>query len=103
MEQTKHILHRGDIFLNKWAGWLSLFVYIRTAGRLCHGIGMAKFHGKWKISKASYYKQDLEYDAEHFPLVGKINIQKMWTETILYHLSDKNFLDNYLEDGHQKN
>ena len=95
-------LKRGQIFLNLWAGWQSLFVYLRTQKDLCYGVGITKVNGKYKVRNVQYYKHDLQNDAEHFPLMGEIDINEMWLSTVLENISlrYKLIYQNYDEMGH---
>ena len=96
----RRVLHRGDIFLNKWAGWMTLFVYFRTSGRYCYGVSITNVEGKYAIRNAQYYKEDIMYDAEHFPIVGKVNINEMWISAVFENIPDKNFMKAYTDNGH---
>ena len=97
----KRTLHRGDIFLNRWAGWQTLFVYFRTCGRYCYGVSITNVLGKQKVRSSQYYKEDLGYDAEHFPLVGHMNIEQMWIQSV-FDKVDMTMLREYEETGHKK-
>jgi len=102
MNKKPRILHRGDIFLNKYAGWRTLFVYINTSGRYANGVGFIQFKSKTIIEKAQYYKEDIQYKAESFPLVGHLNVKNMWIQTIMENLTDDSFFTQYDETGHKK-
>lgn len=98
----KRTLHRGDIFLNRWAGWMTLFIYFRTSGRYCYGVSITNVEKKHIIKNAQYYKESIVYDTEHFPLVGKININDMWIQAVLAGIPDKSFINEYKENGNKK-
>ena len=98
----KRTLHRGDIFLNRWAGWQTLFVYFRTSGRFCYGVSITKVFGKYKVESAQYYKEDISYDTEYFPLIGNININDMWLNAVFGGITDMERLSEYDEEGHRK-
>ena len=79
--KTKRELKRGDIFLNLWAGWKTIFVYLGTNQRVCYGFTLVEFKGKSEVQKAQYYKESLQ-DAERFPLIGHIDLLEMWKQNI---------------------
>lgn len=100
--RSPRTLHRGDIFLNKYAGWRSLFVYINTSGRYANGVSLVRAQDKNIVQKTQYYKEDLRYDIDAFPLVGHINIQQMWENSVMENLTDVSFFADYDTTGQKK-
>lgn len=99
MRKEARVLHIGDVFLNKYAGWRTLFVLTKTSGRFCNGISLVRFYGEDKISEAQYYKESIQYDDEAFPLVGHINIKELWKVAILHSLTTDDFMKEYEDSG----
>lgn len=97
----KRTLKRGDILLNLWAGWQTMFVYLKTSGTLAHGVTLVKFYGKYKIQKASFYRSDLN-DEKNFPLVGHIDVMEMWKTAILNGIVVGFHNNHYDESGYSK-
>ena len=79
--ETKRELKRGDIFLNLWARWKTIFVYMGTNQGVCYGITFVEFKGKSEVQEAQYYKESLQ-DAERFQLIGHIDLLEMWKQNI---------------------
>ena len=72
-------MKRGDIILNRWAGYVDVryFIYLKTSGRYVSGLEVVRN----KISKAQYYKDEMK-NAFHdgkpaYKIVGHINIDKV--------------------------
>lgn len=99
--ETRRVLKRGQIFLNRWAGWQTIFIYLRSDARNCHGIAITKCKSKYGVRLASYSKSDIQYDAEHFPCIGKMDITNMWINTALCHIITPDVLKEYDETGHR--
>lgn len=105
MNNEKRTLHPGDVFLNRYAGWQTILVYIRSSRHkdpLAHCVYIVKVDGKTMVKEGFYYKHDLQYDKEAFPYLGHIDLKEMWKNTILSALTDKSFFDEYDETGHVK-
>ena len=94
---------RGQIFLNRWAGYKNLFVYLNANGQYAYGISIITINGEIKIQKAIYYKHDLS-DTEHFPVVGFIDIRTMWLTALENGLTDTKQIDAEYDTktGHKK-
>ena len=92
MPKEKFTIKRGQIFLNRWAGYKTLFVYLNTSGRLANGICFVTVNGKTIIRKGQYYRQDLA-DANYFPKVGFIDIRKMWETALQNGITDNELID----------
>lgn len=81
-------MKKGTIFANLWAGHETYFVYQGAVGGrkrgpdLSWGYKLVFFENKWHLKKASFYTQDLR-DAEHFPVVGHIDIDALLKQSIL--------------------
>ena len=75
-------LHKGDIFQNRYAGHNTFLVYEGQSGQYANVTTLIDLGPKfgWDMRpRAKYYLNDLEYDEEHFPLVGHANFRELNT------------------------
>ena len=79
----------AKIYKNLWAGHETYFVAMgfpvrsgRCEAKKTGGYGLVKIDDSWKFERATYYCHTLK-DAEHFPVVGHIDMNKAMTECIL--------------------
>lgn len=101
MSDNNRVLEKGTIYLNRFAGWRTLFVYEKTSGTLAKGYNITLVYGKNKIEEAIYYKSALN-DTIKFPAVGKINLQEVMIQAILNSIDKKELLTNeYEKNGHR--
>ena len=85
-----------NIYQNKWAGYETYFMPmypVRTRKGESEKIGGYKImnvDGKWQCKKAQYYADSLK-DEEHFPVVGKVNVNILGyvMDTMLKALNDR--------------
>lgn len=99
---AKRTFKRGEILLNLWAGYKTLFMYLGSNGSMAYGVALTEVDGKNRIRRANYYLSSLA-DRERFPTVGFIDVQGMWEkafEEALYDIREVN--DRYGPDGHRK-
>ncbi len=97
-------LKRGQIFLNLWAGQQSLFVISTVSKDRCYGTNIFKANGKFQIHNGEHYTYNLKHDEEHFKLVGEIDIDAMWIDTVFGQITQeghKIMEENYHFDGHR--
>lgn len=71
-----------NIYKNTWAGYDYYFVPTYTSGYGASGYVVHNAYGKWKVDKAQFSKETIK-DAEHFPKVGEINLNKIIIENVL--------------------
>lgn len=84
-------MKKGTIYRNLWAGHETYFVYqgsvpargMKSATSYGYKLMLYPYSEKWKVSKASFYTQDLENDREHFPVVGHVDMDKVMVDAIL--------------------
>lgn len=88
----------GTVFKNTCVQRPCYFVYIKKQGRSAYGVSYTDlkntvFAGNYpddtKVDyELTYYYHDLLYD-ERFPVVGYIDLKKMWTDHILSAVNGK--------------
>lgn len=71
-----------NIYKNLWAGYDCYFVPTHTDKSKARGYRVHNAYGKWKVDKAWFAKETVE-DAEHFPKVGEIDLNKIIIENVL--------------------
>lgn len=83
---SKRKIEKWQIFKNLWAGYECFFVAQYLGPNLIEGYRVHNANKRWEIQKAEFYRQDLEYDAEHFPVVGKCNLNAILKVAIMREL-----------------
>lgn len=74
---------RCNIYKNLWAGYDCYFIRMYTNGRMATGIKVYNAYGDWRVAyNSQFYAQDMK-DAEHFPIVGKIDINQSIISAVL--------------------
>ena len=69
------------VYKNNWAGYETYFIRMGNSGQYAKGIALRNFNGKWKVDfHATFYRSDLRNDREHFPIVGRLNLEKLILE-----------------------
>lgn len=77
------------IYKNLWAGYETYFIRMANSGRYAKGIGIAHVEGRWKVEyNAAYYASDLRHDTEHFPIVGRIDLDSLIINGILQNITE---------------
>lgn len=78
----------GTVIKNLWAGYEAYFICMnfpvrsyRNEGRKVGGFSLCRIDGKWEFGKAEYYTNYLK-DTEHYPIVGNIDVCKMFVDAI---------------------
>ena len=74
-------MKHGTIVRNLWQpSYESYLVYMGTSGRYakCLWLINGEYHGVH-----NFYKKDILYDREHFPIVGFVDYKTVLTEAIL--------------------
>lgn len=75
---------RRNIYKNLWAGYDCYFVRMADNGRMATGISVHNAYGDWRVKyMTQFYSQDIREDAEHFPIVGKIDIDQSIISAVL--------------------
>jgi len=71
----KRVIHAGDVFKNLYAGHSTyqIFIVIKNMGKYYHCIRFID----GKIETARFYTDDLQYDTEHFLLIGHIDLNSL--------------------------
>ena len=80
-------MKRGTIVRNLWQPrHESLLVYMGTDGKYANMLWLldGKFEGKHH-----FYKQDILYDRENFPIVGYVNYEKVMVDAIKQGLTER--------------
>lgn len=77
----------ATVHKNLWAGYPTWFIRTGTSGQYATGIGICdtrEVDGKWRVrlNGDMYYAKDLKNDQEHFPIVGRIDIQSILIDAI---------------------
>ena len=93
-------LKRGDILLNRYAGWMDYFLYLGSNGRTAYGVSFIKIDGKYKTKQVTYYTSALK-EEDKFPVVGYIDVKSLWENAFLNGITDTRFMENYDETGHK--
>ena len=71
-----------NIYKNTWAGYDYYFVPTHTSGSGASGYRVHNAYGKWKVDNARVSKETIN-DAERFPKVGEIDLNKIIIENVL--------------------
>lgn len=79
----KREIKRWTVYHNLWAGYDAYFIVERTDSRYASGYLFHNAKRKWEVKRAKFYRQDLEYDPTHFPIVGKINLYALVTNALV--------------------
>lgn len=79
----KREIKRWTVYHNLWAGYDAYFIVERTDSRYASGYLFHNAKRKWEVKRAKFYRQDLEYDPTHFPIVGKINLYALVTSALV--------------------
>lgn len=79
-----------NIYKNTWAGYDYYFVHTHSNGFGVRGYSMHNAYGKWKVNKAWFSNETIK-DAEHFPKVGEIDLNKIIIENVLKEVGDGRF------------
>jgi len=74
-------LRKGEVVLNRWAGYKTYFVCLNTVkadryNRMVRGLAITEIDGKKEIRIAEYYFSSL-MDKEHYPTIGFIDTDKI--------------------------
>lgn len=82
-------MKKGTILRNLWAGYETYFVYMnfparsyKNESKKTGGYNLVNVCGTWKLSRGVYYTCDIK-DAEHFPVVGCIDFDRILIDGIL--------------------
>lgn len=94
----KREIKRWMVYHNLWSGYDAYFIVERTDSRYASGYLFHNAKRKWEVRRARFYRQDLEYDSTHFPIVGKINLYALVTNALVDLLVDKG--DNDAKQSH---
>lgn len=87
------------IYKNLWAGFPTYFVKVRQDNLYYHGCGIIMIDGKWKYRRRmSFYKREIDRDAEHFPLVGEVNLNDAIRRAIMNAVGVLDSVEYYEED-----
>ena len=74
---------RVNIYKNLWAGYDCYFVRMSSNGRVDTGISVHNAYGDWRVKYMSqFYSHDIK-NTEHFPIVGKIDIDQSIISAVL--------------------
>lgn len=79
----KREVKRWNVYHNLWAGYDAYFIVERTDPMYASGYLLSNAKRNWEIRRARFYRQDLEYDHLHFPIVGKINVHELMTKCLV--------------------
>lgn len=88
-------MKKGTIMKNLWAGNEKYIVYRGPTWSAKNEAAKSNFYqitnveGKWRFDdRAQYYNQDFQRDREHFPIVGRVDLEAVVTDAILKAISE---------------
>lgn len=64
------------IYKNLWAAYDCYFILISSNGRMDTGISVHNAYGDWRVKFMTQFHSSKRKDAEHFPLVGQIDLEQ---------------------------
>ena len=84
----------GTVLKNLWAGYETYFICMnfpansfKSEARKTCGFSLVCVDGNWRFDRAEYYVHSLK-DSEHYPVVGRIDVCKMFVDAINGLVSD---------------
>ena len=82
-------MKKGTILKNNWAGYETYFINMnfpvrvgKAEAKAIGGYSITNIDGEWKFRRANYYINSLK-DAEAFPIVGHVDLEKACVDAIL--------------------